>query len=156
MNAALGFNTYPIMRHGARASSAQTAAVTGNRLECYYSNGIVASADVRPFLPFFFINICTLLLVCGMYSTVWSEVSSVHAPAHPTQIGPDFPDPNTSGGILDLSFVVFRLGLALCLSVGVAYDRCMAFGETAFPSHYSLFCHLDWISSTDIPLRNIF
>lgn len=45
MNAALGFDTFLVMRHGARASS-----VVGDdkskRLGCYYCNDIVAPADV--------------------------------------------------------------------------------------------------------------
>jgi hypothetical protein len=42
MNAALGFDTYLVMRHGARAATS-----SGNRLGCYYCNDIVAPADVR-------------------------------------------------------------------------------------------------------------
>ena len=41
MNAALGFDSYLVMRHGARASLAE-----GERLGCYYCNDIVAPADV--------------------------------------------------------------------------------------------------------------
>lgn len=41
MNAALGFDTFLVMRHGARASTS-----TGTRLGCYYCNDIVAPADV--------------------------------------------------------------------------------------------------------------
>lgn len=44
MNAALGFDTFLVMRHGARASTS-----TGTRLGCYYCNDIVAPADVREF-----------------------------------------------------------------------------------------------------------
>jgi hypothetical protein len=44
MNAALGFDTFLVMRHGARA-----ATLLGNRLGCYYCNDIVAPADVSPF-----------------------------------------------------------------------------------------------------------
>ena len=42
MNAALGFDTYLVMRHGARSSLSK-----GERLGCYYCNDIVAPADVR-------------------------------------------------------------------------------------------------------------
>jgi ubiquitin-like modifier-activating enzyme ATG7 len=41
MNAALGFDTYLVMRHGARQPSS-----SGSRLGCYYCNDIVAPADV--------------------------------------------------------------------------------------------------------------
>ena len=46
LNAALGFDTYLVMRHGARASTVGD----GQRLGCYYCNDIVAPADVRPSL----------------------------------------------------------------------------------------------------------
>jgi hypothetical protein len=54
MNAALGFDTFLVMRHGARAATS-----AGTRLGCYYCNDIVAPADVRPFsvlLPLININ----------------------------------------------------------------------------------------------------
>ena len=41
MNAALGFDTFLVMRHGARAAPS-----SGTRLGCYYCNDIVAPADV--------------------------------------------------------------------------------------------------------------
>lgn len=42
MNAALGFDSFLVMRHGVRSSLAK-----GERLGCYYCNDIVAPADVR-------------------------------------------------------------------------------------------------------------
>lgn len=45
MNAALGFDTFLVMRHGARAA---LASAPEKRLGCYYCNDIVAPADVRP------------------------------------------------------------------------------------------------------------
>ena len=42
LNAALGFDSYLVMRHGTRSSLSK-----GNRLGCYYCNDIVAPADVR-------------------------------------------------------------------------------------------------------------
>lgn len=54
MNAALGFDTFLVMRHGARAGPSDTApaesvsgSADGSRLGCYYCNDIVAPADVR-------------------------------------------------------------------------------------------------------------
>lgn len=41
MNAALGFDSYLVMRHGARSSLSK-----GERLGCYYCNDIVAPSDV--------------------------------------------------------------------------------------------------------------
>jgi ubiquitin-like modifier-activating enzyme ATG7 len=46
MNAALGFDTFLVMRHGARAATSPE-----NRLGCYYCNDIVAPADVRTLCP---------------------------------------------------------------------------------------------------------
>ena len=42
LNAALGFDTFLVMRHGARSTEAKR-----QRLGCYYCNDIVAPADVR-------------------------------------------------------------------------------------------------------------
>jgi len=49
LNAALGFDTYLVMRHGARVSSLSTGheGKPHQKLGCYYCNDIVAPADVR-------------------------------------------------------------------------------------------------------------
>lgn len=44
MNAALGFDTFLVMRHGARIKPDQKIEDT---LGCYYCNDIVAPSDVR-------------------------------------------------------------------------------------------------------------
>jgi ubiquitin-like modifier-activating enzyme ATG7 len=44
LNAALGFDTFLVMRHGVRESATRPGA---SQLGCYYCNDIVAPADVR-------------------------------------------------------------------------------------------------------------
>lgn len=48
MNTALGFDSYLIMRHGARLSEGEE----GPRLGCYYCNDVVAPADVSSVVAF--------------------------------------------------------------------------------------------------------
>jgi ubiquitin-like modifier-activating enzyme ATG7 len=55
INTALGFDTFLVMRHGARAGAGEDGAEgKGKRLGCYYCNDIVAPADVRLFFCSFF------------------------------------------------------------------------------------------------------
>ena len=61
MNAALGFDSFLVMRHGARSSLSK-----GQRLGCYYCNDIVAPADVSP--PFA-LNLCQKLIVYYIFIT---------------------------------------------------------------------------------------
>ena len=60
LNAALGFDTYLVMRHGARAA-ASASHPNAQRLGCYYCNDIVAPADVRvlPFYYYFLMRACS-------------------------------------------------------------------------------------------------
>ena len=62
MNAALGFDTYLVMRHGGPPSA--TTGDTPARLGCYFCNDIVAPSDVSSRLPF--------LAVCYGKLTAWS------------------------------------------------------------------------------------
>ena len=45
INAALGFDTYLVMRHGMTGGS--------HRLGCYFCNDVVAPGDVRNYLSFY-------------------------------------------------------------------------------------------------------
>lgn len=47
MNAALGFDTYVVMRHGVRMEQDQD-----DELGCYFCNDVVAPADVKPQSPY--------------------------------------------------------------------------------------------------------
>ena len=51
MNAALGFDSFLVMRHGARPKegSVSDSGSLGKHLGCYYCNDVVAPADVSPF-----------------------------------------------------------------------------------------------------------
>ena len=55
MNAALGFDTYVVMRHGAKPSEAEKdQAQDQESLGCYFCNDVVAPADVSSLLLFLF------------------------------------------------------------------------------------------------------
>lgn len=47
MNAALGFDSYVVMRHGAEVKDGQEGEHGGAALGCYFCNDVVAPADVR-------------------------------------------------------------------------------------------------------------
>lgn len=68
MNAALGFDTFVVMRHGAR-STAYPKEYSGVKLGCYYCNDIVAPKDVR------YYQISTDLGVTVFLTLVFSLVS---------------------------------------------------------------------------------
>ena len=63
MNAALGFDTFLVMRHGARRELAKDES---ERLGCYYCNDVVAPTDVSINLSyvsvFQFVKIITVLM----------------------------------------------------------------------------------------------
>lgn len=62
INAALGFDTFMVMRHGFRKSSGseiqeppvttttKSVRIPGEQLGCYYCNDVVAPGDVRSFV----------------------------------------------------------------------------------------------------------
>ncbi|KIM30916.1 hypothetical protein M408DRAFT_272509 [Serendipita vermifera MAFF 305830] len=90
MNAALGFDTFVVMRHGPRATSFP-ASHTGIRLGCYYCNDIVAPKDsltdrtldqmctvTRPGLASIASSTCVELLV-----SMLQHPQGLHAPAPP-------------------------------------------------------------------------
>ncbi|TFK52716.1 E1-like protein-activating [Heliocybe sulcata] len=136
MNAALGFDTFLVMRHGARGGGE-------GRLGCYYCNDIVAPADsltdrtldqmctvTRPGLASIAASTAVELLA-GLVQ----HPDGVRAPAPPPQTGNsnDLPDPSTSGSILGLVPHQLRGFLAQfrnMLITGAAYDRCTGCSET--------------------------
>ncbi|KAI0753952.1 hypothetical protein C8Q80DRAFT_1094252 [Daedaleopsis nitida] len=131
LNAALGFDTFLVMRHGARTPGAD-----GKRLGCYYCNDIVAPSDsltdrtldqmctvTRPGLASIAASTAVELLV-----SLLQHPSGVHAPAPPL--------PSTSGseaagtahesilGLVPHQLRGFLAQFRTVPIVGAAYDRC--------------------------------
>ena len=63
LNAALGFDSFLVMRHGARTSLAK-----GDRLGCYYCNDIVAPSDVG--FPYTYLVTVYRLISCASLSQI--------------------------------------------------------------------------------------
>ncbi|OAX41208.1 E1-like protein-activating [Rhizopogon vinicolor AM-OR11-026] len=141
INAALGFDTYLVMRHGARASTS-----TGTRLGCYYCNDIVAPADsltdrtldqmctvTRPGLASIAASTAVELLV-----SLLQHPDGLHAPPPPPQTGGTAADPSTSGSVLGLVPHQLRGFLAQfrnLLITGAAYDKCTGCSETVLKAY---------------------
>jgi ubiquitin-like modifier-activating enzyme ATG7 len=142
MNAALGFDTFLVMRHGARA-----AASPGARLGCYYCNDIVAPADsltdrtldqmctvTRPGLASIAASTAVELLV-----SLLQHPDGVRAPAPPPQSGGDQgADTSLGSSILGLVPHQLRGFLAQFRNlhiVGAAYDRCTGCSETVLKAY---------------------
>ncbi|KZT18854.1 E1-like protein-activating [Neolentinus lepideus HHB14362 ss-1] len=141
MNAALGFDTFLVMRHGARAATS-----AGTRLGCYYCNDIVAPADsltdrtldqmctvTRPGLASIAASTTVELL-----ASLLQHPDGVQAPAPPPQTGNNVADPSTSGSILGLVPHQLRGFLAQfrnMLITGAAYDRCPGCSETVLRAY---------------------
>lgn len=141
LNAALGFDTYLVMRHGARAST-----TTGTRLGCYYCNDIVAPADsltdrtldqmctvTRPGLASIAASTAVELLV-----SLLQHPDGLHAPPPPPQANGAAADPSTSGSVLGLVPHQLRGFLAQFRNLpitGAAYDRCTGCSETVLKAY---------------------
>jgi ubiquitin-like modifier-activating enzyme ATG7 len=145
MNAALGFDTFIVMRHGAR--EATTASGTP-RLGCYYCNDIVAPADsltdrtldqmctvTRPGLASIAASTAVELLVALL-----QHPDGVRAPAPPPQTSnaPDLPDPEQSGSVLGLIPHQLRGYLAQFRNLhilGAAFGNCTGCSETVIKAY---------------------
>lgn len=141
LNAALGFDTYLVMRHGARAST-----TTGTRLGCYYCNDIVAPADsltdrtldqmctvTRPGLASIAASTAVELLV-----SLLQHPDGLHAPPPPPQANGAAADPSTSGSVLGLVPHQLRGFLAQFRNLpitGAAYDKCTGCSETVLKAY---------------------
>ncbi|EGO00864.1 autophagy-related protein [Serpula lacrymans var. lacrymans S7.3] len=141
MNAALGFDTYLVMRHGARASTSSE-----NRLGCYYCNDIVAPADsltdrtldqmctvTRPGLAPIAASTAVELLV-----SLLQHPDGLHAAAPAPQKGNDLAEPSSSDSVLGLVPHQLRGYLAQFRNLpitGAAYDKCTGCSETVLKAY---------------------
>ncbi|KIJ16262.1 hypothetical protein PAXINDRAFT_168437 [Paxillus involutus ATCC 200175] len=141
LNAALGFDTYLVMRHGARASTS-----TGTRLGCYYCNDIVAPTDsltdrtldqmctvTRPGLASIASSTAVELLV-----SVLQHPEGLYCPPPPPQKDGTHADPSESGSVLGLVPHQLRGFLAQfrnLLVTGAAYDKCTGCSETVLKAY---------------------
>jgi len=135
MNAALGFDTFLVMRHGARA----TLSANHQRLGCYYCNDIVAPADsltdrtldqmctvTRPGLASIAASTAVELLV-----SLLQHPDGINAP--PPPLGQNAPEAPASESVLGLVPHQLRGFLAQFRNMpitGAAYHRCTGCSET--------------------------
>ncbi|KAI0721475.1 E1-like protein-activating [Fomitopsis betulina] len=142
LNAALGFDTFLVMRHGARAREAKT---TGQRLGCYYCNDIVAPADS--------LTDRTLDQMCTVTRPGLAAIASATAVEllvsllqHPDGINAAPPPPQTQGGeaapasegVLGVVPHQLRGFLAQFRNMpitGAAYDRCTGCSEAVLRAY---------------------
>lgn len=140
LNAALGFDTYLVMRHGARASA---SASNSQRLGCYYCNDIVAPADsltdrtldqmctvTRPGLAPIAASTAVELLV-----SLLQHPDGIHAPPPPPQSATanDVGSESASNSVLGLVPHQLRGFLAqfrALLVTGAAFDGCTGCSES--------------------------
>jgi len=146
MNAALGFDTFLVMRHGARASSTPP---NGTRLGCYYCNDIVAPSDsltdrtldqmctvTRPGLASIASSTAVELL-----ASLLQHPDGVHAAAPPPNADPSNTTPHgedNGGSVLGVVPHQLRGFLAQFRNmhiVGAAYDKCTGCSETVLQAY---------------------
>ncbi|KAG6889088.1 hypothetical protein C0995_003941 [Termitomyces sp. Mi166 len=143
INAALGFDTFLVMRHGARASAVSP---NGARLGCYYCNDIVAPSDsltdrtldqmctvTRPGLA----PIAASTAV-EMLASLLQHPEGLHAPAPPANQDPGSHSEESGGSALGAVPHQLRGFLAQFRNVpivGAAYDRCTGCSETVLQEY---------------------
>ncbi|KZT63589.1 E1-like protein-activating [Daedalea quercina L-15889] len=140
LNAALGFDTFLVMRHGVRAALAK-----GDRLGCYYCNDIVAPADsltdrtldqmctvTRPGLAAIAASTAVELLV-----SLLQHPDGINAPAPPPQSQGGDAAPGSEGvlGIVPHQLRGFLAQFRNMPIKGAAYDRCTGCSETIIKAY---------------------
>ncbi|KAG9311965.1 hypothetical protein JVU11DRAFT_7235 [Chiua virens] len=145
LNAALGFDTFLVMRHGARAASNPN----GQRLGCYYCNDIVAPADsltdrtldqmctvTRPGIASIASSTAVELLV-----SLLQHPDGLHAPPPPPQSQSAGASTDDNGGATSVLGLVphqlrgFLAQFRTLLITGPAYDRCTGCSETVLRAY---------------------
>ncbi|KAG6897274.1 hypothetical protein C0992_002926 [Termitomyces sp. T32_za158] len=140
INAALGFDTFLVMRHGARAGAVPPIPPTRSRLGCYYCNDIVAPSDsltdrtldqmctvTRPGLAPIAASTAVELL-----ASLLQHPEGLHAPAPPANQDPRSHSEESGGSVLGAVPHQLRGFLAQFRNVpivGAAYDRCTGCSE---------------------------
>ncbi|KAL4263206.1 Ubiquitin-like modifier-activating enzyme ATG7 [Pleurotus pulmonarius] len=147
LNAALGFDTFLVMRHGARGKASTATPSDGKfPLGCYYCNDIVAPADsltdrtldqmctvTRPGLASIAASTAVELL-----ASLLQHPDGINAPAPPPQQGNELADPSQSGSVLGLVPHQLRGFLAQFRNlsiIGPAYDRCTGCSDTVLNAY---------------------
>ncbi|KAI0634643.1 E1-like protein-activating [Trametes polyzona] len=144
LNAALGFDTFLVMRHGARTPDKR-----GQRLGCYYCNDIVAPTDsltdrtldqmctvTRPGLASIASSTAVELLV-----SMLQHPEGIHAPAPPPQTNNSGDSASTSAesesilGIVPHQLRGFLAQFRNVPIVGPAYTKCTGCSETVLEAY---------------------
>ncbi|KAJ1301333.1 hypothetical protein OPQ81_003733 [Rhizoctonia solani] len=138
MNAALGFDSFLVMRHGVRASRADGESP---RLGCYYCNDIVAPADS--------LSDRTLDQMCTVTRPGLAAIASstaveilVSLLQHPKGLNAPAPKPGDESSESILGVVPHQLRGFLAqfsnkLIAGAAYDKCTGCSETILKEYES-------------------
>ncbi|KDN42002.1 hypothetical protein RSAG8_07047, partial [Rhizoctonia solani AG-8 WAC10335] len=138
MNAALGFDSFLVMRHGVRASRADGESA---RLGCYYCNDIVAPADS--------LSDRTLDQMCTVTRPGLAAIASstaveilVSLLQHPKGLNAPAPKPGDESSESILGLVPHQLRGFLAqfsnkLIAGAAYDKCTGCSETILKEYES-------------------
>ncbi|KAL0567985.1 Autophagy protein 7 [Marasmius crinis-equi] len=152
LNAALGFDTFLVMRHGARPDATtprepEDPKAPRRNLGCYYCNDIVAPADslsdrtldqmctvTRPGLASIAASTAVELMM-----SVLQHPDGVRAPAPPAQANPnEYPADGEGTSVLGMIPHQLRGYLAQFRNlpiVGAAYDKCTGCSETVLKTY---------------------
>lgn len=137
INAALGFDSYLVMRHGHRSlleSSADQSPVASHSLGCYFCNDVVAPTDslrertldqqctvTRPGVSMMASAMAVEMLVALLHHPKGPEAAAADAPSSSTT-----PNADNPVGLIPHQIRGFLGNYSHMLIVGHAYDKCTA------------------------------